>query len=90
MENLEKYLLEEVVEKKEEIKKLKEENQNLQSGLNAFRGVLVSVVRKWKNEESDVDGEKKISFGPISSETDKELYEVLEGFARELGAIPNE
>lgn len=90
MENLEKYLLDEVMEKKQQIADLKAENKNLNDGLSSFRNVLISVVRKINIEEVKDSEEKKMSFGTFSSEEDKELYDVLVGFAKELGFLSNE
>lgn len=90
MENLEKYLLDEVIEKKQQIADLKAENKNLNDGLSSFRNVLISVVKKINIEEVKDSEEKKMSFGTFSSEEDKELYDVLVGFAKELGFLSNE
>ena len=90
MENLEKYLLEEVTEKKQQIADLKAENKNLNDALNAFRNVLISVVKRVSVEKVEESEEKKMSFGTFSSEADKELYDVLVGFAKELGFLSDE
>lgn len=90
MENLEKYLLDEVVEKKQQIADLKAENKSLNDGLSSFRNVLISVVKKINIEEVKDSEEKKMSFGTFSSEEDKELYGVLVGFAKELGFLSDE
>lgn len=86
MENLEKYLLEEVIEKKEEIKKLKEEKEQYANAFNTFRNVLVAVIERWTWDED----KKNVSFGTFSSEEDKELYNTLEKLAKDLGVIKDE
>ena len=87
---VEHFLLEELVDKKLEIKSLKDENQNLSNGLNAFRSVLISLANRIKVEVVEDGTEKLIIFESISSEKDKELYNVLFGFAKEIGVISNE
>lgn len=90
MENLEKYLLEEVIEKKEENKKLKEERDYYANAFNSFRSVLVELVNKM--EFSDVENStfKQLNLKTITNENEKELYEAIENFAKSLGVISNE
>ena len=90
MENLEKYLLDEVIEKKEEIKKLKEEKEEYVSALDIFRNALVEVVKRINIVEIENSTAKEMSFGPITNEKDKNLFDTLEKFAKELGVLPNE
>ena len=90
MEGLEKYLLEEVIEKKEEIKKLKEEKDSYTEALNVFRNVLISVVQRWHWTDGDDKDEKVVSFGLFSNKKDTELYNTLEKFAKDLGVIKDE
>ena len=90
MENLEKYLLDEVIEKKEEIKKLKEEKEEYVLALDIFRNSLVEVVKRINIVEIENSTSKEMSFGPITNEKDKNLFDTLEKFAKELGVLPNE
>lgn len=87
---LEKYLLEEVVEKKEENKKLKEERDYYANAFNSFRVVLTELVKRAKFENIENSTEKQFSLESVNSEKDKELYETVENFAKSLGVIPNE
>ena len=87
---VEHFLLEELVDKKLEIKSLKDERDNLNNGLNAFRSVLISLANRIKVEVVEDGTERLIIFESVSNEKDKELYNVLFGFAKEIGAISNE
>lgn len=87
---VEHFLLEELVDKKLEIKSLKNENDNLNNGLNAFRNVLINLTKRIKIQDVKDSTEKLINFESISSEVDKELYDILAGFAKELGFLSDE
>lgn len=87
---VEHFLLEELVDRKLEIKSLKEENTNLITSINAFRNILTSIVKKIKIETVENGTEKMISFGTFSSEENKNIYDILIGFAKETGALENE
>lgn len=90
MENLEKYLLEEVMEKKEENKKLKEERDYYANAFNSFRSVLVELVNKMEFSDIKDSTVKQLNLKTITNENEKELYEAIESFAKSLGVIPNE
>ena len=90
MENLEKYLLEEVIEKKEENKKLKEERDYYANAFNSFRSVLVELVNKMEFSDIEDSTVKQLNLKTITNENEKELYEAIENFAKSLGVIPNE
>ena len=90
MENLEKYLLEEVMEKKEENKKLKEERDYYANAFNSFRSVLVELVNKMEFSDIEDSTVKQLNLKTITNENEKELYEAIENFAKSLGVIPNE
>lgn len=87
---LEKYLLEEVVEKKEENKKLKEERDYYANAFNSFRSVLVELVKKMEFSHVENSTFKQLNLKTITNENEKELYEAIENLAKSLGVIPNE
>lgn len=87
---VEDFLLEELMEKKEELNKVKKEKEEYTSALDMFRNVLVEVVKRINVVEVTDSTAKEMNFGPITNEKDKNLFDTLEKFAKDLGVIKNE